>query len=170
MLWRAIATSSRKIKPSGASYLVERQAQILDLWLIRSRCFPLSIQIDIDGGYSLPPQVIGTLVSHRARWGHLKFYFYRCPPLLLEDPCLCYATWILRVASLPAGYFPMHLCSAQSSWTIWMGSSLYREWCIASSLSRNPLWNWDLSFLISYFRTWNRWYSSRQRCTRGRCI
>ncbi|KAJ7809187.1 hypothetical protein B0H14DRAFT_3760071 [Mycena olivaceomarginata] len=86
MLWRAIAISGRKIKPSGASYLVERQAQILDLWLIRSRCCPLSIQIDIDGGYSLPPQVVGTLVSHRARWEHLKFYFYRCPSLFLEDP------------------------------------------------------------------------------------
>ncbi|KAJ7809867.1 hypothetical protein B0H14DRAFT_2607759 [Mycena olivaceomarginata] len=42
--------------------------------------------IDIDGGYSLPPQVVGTLVSHRARWEHLKFYFYRCPSLFLEDP------------------------------------------------------------------------------------
>jgi hypothetical protein len=37
-------------------------------------------------GYSLLSQVVGTLVSHRARWEHLKFYFYRCPPLLLEDP------------------------------------------------------------------------------------
>jgi hypothetical protein len=72
-LWRAIGSSDDWV-PS------ETQQHIADTWLSRSSCYPLSIDCPTR-------KLLPTLISHRARWEHLKLI--RLAPfdlLTLEGP------------------------------------------------------------------------------------
>ncbi|KAF8205268.1 hypothetical protein K438DRAFT_1818860 [Mycena galopus ATCC 62051] len=75
--WREIALATptlwRAIEFSDQRAYVERQAHIVDIWLTRSRCCPLSIRIHMVRGYpggALPD--IRPLLSHQGRFEYLQ--------------------------------------------------------------------------------------------------
>jgi hypothetical protein len=64
MLWRAI--------PFSYDIPFGQQASISDLWLSRSRCCPLSIQIVELDDHMRVAEVVSAVIHRRARWEHLK--------------------------------------------------------------------------------------------------
>ncbi|KAJ7827568.1 hypothetical protein B0H13DRAFT_2439230 [Mycena leptocephala] len=67
-LWCAISTSCRDGIPS------KQKAHIFDLWLNRSRCCPLSLQLGGGNPRLDITQVLKTVIPRRARWEHLDLY------------------------------------------------------------------------------------------------
>ncbi|KAJ7845764.1 hypothetical protein B0H13DRAFT_2675838 [Mycena leptocephala] len=78
-LWSALLLTNYRIS-------FERLAHIADFWLERSSCCPLSISIEeYDDGCDRDflPLILSSLVSHRARWEHLKLRIFRpLPPAI----------------------------------------------------------------------------------------
>ncbi|KAJ7933061.1 hypothetical protein B0H13DRAFT_1700924 [Mycena leptocephala] len=83
MLWRAISCHYNDIP-------VERQVQILIIWLRRSRGCPLSIQIDHETRHV--PEILAAAIPHLARWDVIKLHLspshfptINCPMPLLRE-------------------------------------------------------------------------------------
>ncbi|KAJ7894008.1 hypothetical protein B0H13DRAFT_1719420 [Mycena leptocephala] len=75
-LWRAIGLSDHRIS-------FEQQRHIT-VWLIRSRFCPLSIVLERPNFRT--PELLATVIPHRARWGHLKLSLQSYHLPLLEGP------------------------------------------------------------------------------------
>ncbi|KAJ6492709.1 hypothetical protein C8R47DRAFT_1214025 [Mycena vitilis] len=96
-LWRAMQLS---ISGHGDGADIERQRDMLDLWLKRSCSYPLSIQLQQFPGSAL---LLPSLISHRARWecititaletSDLKFIEGPLPLLRHLDVNLTNRTW-----------------------------------------------------------------------------
>ncbi|KAJ7894013.1 hypothetical protein B0H13DRAFT_2526169, partial [Mycena leptocephala] len=80
-LWRAIGSSDHRIS-------FEQQRHITVNWLIRSRFCPLSIVLERPD--SRTPELLATLIPHRARWEHLQLGIQprHLPPLEGPMPLL----------------------------------------------------------------------------------
>ncbi|KAJ7859524.1 hypothetical protein B0H14DRAFT_629431 [Mycena olivaceomarginata] len=80
-LWRAISLTDPRIS-------FKRQNDLCNMWLRRSRCYPLSLDLDED---AIDPfhatEALSLLVPHRARWQHLEL-LVRSPShlLMFEGP------------------------------------------------------------------------------------
>ncbi|KAJ7805963.1 hypothetical protein B0H13DRAFT_1743983 [Mycena leptocephala] len=86
--WRAVALATpalwRAIGLSGDRKTFERQRHIVDTWLSRSRFCPLSIVLERPD--SCTPELLATLIPHRARWEHLTLTIKPSHLSLLEGP------------------------------------------------------------------------------------
>jgi hypothetical protein len=69
-LWSAIGISYH----DGIQVPLKQKAHILDLWLNRSRCCPLSLQFGGGSPRLDITQVLKTVIPRRARWEHLDLY------------------------------------------------------------------------------------------------
>ncbi|KAJ7873407.1 hypothetical protein B0H13DRAFT_1023950, partial [Mycena leptocephala] len=68
-LWRAISLSDCE------DISIENQVRISDIWLTRSGCCPLSVQMDEgEDGYAVNESVLAAVTPHSARWEHLKLH------------------------------------------------------------------------------------------------
>ncbi|KAJ7356454.1 hypothetical protein DFH08DRAFT_459191 [Mycena albidolilacea] len=78
-LWRAISLSDPRIP-------FEHQVHLCNLWLSRSRCSPLSLELC---GLTIDPlrttELVSALVSHRPRWERLVVYDFSLSRLLAMD-------------------------------------------------------------------------------------
>ncbi|KAJ6459547.1 hypothetical protein C8R45DRAFT_552528 [Mycena sanguinolenta] len=77
--WRAIALETpalwREMLLPSANIPFRKQAPLLDLWLTRSKCCPLSIYINDFLSYtSFAPAALSCVGLHRARWENLVLY------------------------------------------------------------------------------------------------
>ncbi|KAJ7859534.1 hypothetical protein B0H14DRAFT_2442358 [Mycena olivaceomarginata] len=78
-LWGAISLSYSPIP-------FEHRVHLCNLWLSRSRCSPLSLELN---GHAIDPlrvtDLVSALVSHRSRWEHLIVYDFSPSHLLAMD-------------------------------------------------------------------------------------
>jgi hypothetical protein len=100
-LWRAMELSYTRISS-------DRQCHITDTWLSRSRGCPLSIYIDEFDNQARMPEIL-SLISHCARWEHVKLCLTLSQLPVLEDsmPLLHYLDLELPRSQLAAPFaFP----------------------------------------------------------------
>ncbi|KAJ7727032.1 hypothetical protein B0H14DRAFT_2202896, partial [Mycena olivaceomarginata] len=65
-LWRAISLTDPRIS-------FKRQNDLCSMWLRRSRCYPLSLDLDEDAiDPSHATEALSLLVPHHVRWQHLE--------------------------------------------------------------------------------------------------
>ncbi|KAJ6578037.1 hypothetical protein B0H19DRAFT_574111 [Mycena capillaripes] len=92
--WREIALGTSALWRAVAALSSGVQTHLIDIWLKRSRCSPLSLQVDV-GDAEVNTEVLAAVVPHHSRWEHLILRI--SPPLLpvIEGP-----TPLLRHLSL----------------------------------------------------------------------
>ncbi|KAJ7859521.1 hypothetical protein B0H14DRAFT_629369 [Mycena olivaceomarginata] len=81
-LWRAISLNT------SCDEVCDGEVDLCNLWLSRSRCCPLSLDLDEAAlGPLRATELLSALVQHRARWEHLNHFSK--PPARLRVQCLC---------------------------------------------------------------------------------
>ncbi|KAJ6562476.1 hypothetical protein B0H19DRAFT_98392 [Mycena capillaripes] len=78
-LWRAIGTSSNAIPP-------KQQIHIVGIWLTRSLCYPLSIEIAAVNSLMHSLEVFAAILPHCARWEYLKIPFQASHSHTIDSP------------------------------------------------------------------------------------
>ncbi|KAF8145292.1 hypothetical protein K438DRAFT_564123 [Mycena galopus ATCC 62051] len=81
ILWRAMSLSRSNIS-------FELKAHLLDTWLNRSRCCPLSIHFNKDDIDDEPrtSEILATVVSHRTRWEYLNLTLSPSHIAIIQGP------------------------------------------------------------------------------------
>ncbi|KAF8150409.1 hypothetical protein K438DRAFT_1988562 [Mycena galopus ATCC 62051] len=81
ILWQAMSLSDLSIP-------FERRAHLLDMWLSRSRCCPLSIHFNKDDIDDEPhtSEILATVVSHRTRWEYLNLTLSPSHIAIIQGP------------------------------------------------------------------------------------
>ncbi|KAJ7938390.1 hypothetical protein B0H13DRAFT_1698519 [Mycena leptocephala] len=84
--WQEIALGTPALWSTITSYIsripLEKKVQIFDIWLARSRFFPLSLQIIAETDAA---EILAAVVPHRARWEHLELSFLSSSRLPVID-------------------------------------------------------------------------------------
>ncbi|KAJ7859481.1 hypothetical protein B0H14DRAFT_628418 [Mycena olivaceomarginata] len=78
-LWRAISLNDHRIP-------FERQAHLCNLWLSRSRSYPLSVDYNNALIEAQATEILSTLVPQRARWEHIGLRFSISSLPIIEGP------------------------------------------------------------------------------------
>jgi len=88
--WRDIALSTPALWRAVVVYdglrNYDGDVSTSDMWLSRSRCCPLSVEISEDDDPAPSPEVYAAVVSHRARWEYLKIHLRQSDIPIIGSP------------------------------------------------------------------------------------